>query len=238
MANGMRVLRTLLLVMLFLAVLWIVARPIRTVTVTEQRDVAIPFVTERVASDELPAGQEVVVQPGAQGLKVVYTYFEERSVFGNASPRTQVDPGDRPTESITREPTNEIVEFGTATDLTVDVSSSAESGSLLGVFGESGTLLINATGEIKYWKGGGAGPEGDPRHDYTFVPLRSDANVGALLVRVGTTGPYTEYSELPIRDGFRVLTGAPGERAMGVVNDAPGLFDDNTGSFSVRVVSE
>lgn len=238
MANVTRVLRTMLLVALFLAVLWIIARPIRTIAVTEQRDVTIPYVTERIASDELPAGQEVVVQPGAEGLKVVYTYFEERSVFGRTSPRTQVDAGNRPTESITREPTNEIVEFGTATDLTIDVSSSAESGSLLGVFGESGTLLLNATGEIKYWKGGGAGPEGDPRHDYTFIPLRPDANVGALLVRVGSAGPYVEYTALPLRNGFRVLTGAPGERAMGVVNDAPGLFDDNTGSFSVRVVSE
>ncbi len=147
--------RNLLLVALLvfaLATTWVVARPYRTDVVTESRTETVPFETQRVASAELPIGTEAVVQAGKAGRKVTYVYFQESSLLGKVTSREEVAAGDRPTEKVELAPVPEIVEYGTANKLTVDLKATAESGVDIGVIGPKGTLLVKASGSIRYWK--------------------------------------------------------------------------------------
>lgn len=223
------------LLMLVLAATVALIRPVRTQVVTESQVVSIPFETQRVASAKLPIGSEAVTQPGTDGRKVLYTYFEEHSILGRVDSRTEIAADGRPTERIELAPVDEIVEYGTAGNLTVDLTASAESGVDVGVIGSSGILLVKATGSIRYWKSGTCGPEGDPGHDYTFVPVRPTANVGALLFRVGDSLHYVAYGELEARAGMRVVVGAPGEHVIALINEAPGMYADNSGMFRIQV---
>ncbi len=210
-------------------------RPLRTTVVTTSSTAPVPYTTLRQQTDELPAGLEVVVQEGMDGRKTVFTYSEERTLFGIVLSRAQVPAGEREAERIDTEALPRIIEVGTARRFVSELRSSAEAGVQVGVIGPAGTLLIKASGVVTYMKGSTAPPTGDPSHDYTFVPLRPDVNVGSLLLRVGSQHTYVAYSELELRDGTRVVEGAPGEPVIAVVNDAPGLYEDNQGSFSLLV---
>lgn len=227
----------IILIVLILVAIVVVARPFETVIVTESETIAIPFATERVASAELPVGTEVVVTAGKDGRRIIYTYFQEQRFLGSVTSRTGIPAGDRPTERVEATPETETVEYGTATEFTSDLSASAESGVDIGAIGPSGTMLVKATGVTTYMKGANAGPEGDPVHDYTFIPLMPEFNVGALLVRVGDADSYVAYGTLPLRNGMRVLTGKPGTHVRAVVNDAPGLYEDNTGTLRIQVIA-
>ncbi len=223
------------LLILVLAAIVVVVRPVRTQVVTESRVVALPFETERVASAKLPIGTEAVTRAGVEGRTVLYTYFEERLILGRVDSRTEIDADGRPTESVELAPVDEIVEYGTAGNLTVDLNASAESGVDVGIIGPSGSLLVKASGSIRYWKSGTCGPEGDPGHDYTFVPVRPTANVGALLFRVGESSRYVAYTELEVRDGMRVIVGTPGDHVIALINEAAGMYADNAGMFRIQV---
>lgn len=224
------------LLVLMVAGTWLIARPFRTDVVAETRTETIAFEKQRVASPELPIGTEVVVQAGKLGRKISYVYFSERSFLGKVSSREEVPAGDQPTERIEVAPTPEIVEYGTANEFTVDLNASAESGVDIGVIGPKGTLLVKASGTIRYWKSGTCGPEGDATHDYTFTPIRPDVNVGALMLRVGSAGPYVPYMSLSLTNGMRTVSGTPGEHVRAVVNDAAGLYSDNTGVLRISVI--
>lgn len=226
-----------ILVAAVLVALWYAVRPFQTVSVTTTQTVAIPFESERVPTAQLPVGSEAVVQQGKDGRKVVYRYFEERRFLWTVLSRTEMPAGDRPTERVEIAPVSQTTEYGTATNFTTDLNATAESGVEIGPIGPSGTLLIKASGIIRYMKGITTGPEGDPTHDYTFVPIRPDVNVGALLVRVGEDGPWIVYTELPVREGMRAIIGTPGASVRAVVNDAPGLYEDNAGTFAIRVIA-
>ncbi|PKQ38733.1 MAG: hypothetical protein CVT59_01195 [Actinobacteria bacterium HGW-Actinobacteria-1] len=234
---GARIRGVVMVALLILVLVAAVAliRPVRTQLVTESQVVSIPFETQRVASAKLPIGSEATTQVGAEGRKVLYTYFEERSILGRVESRIEIAADGRPTERVELEPVDEIVEYGTAGNLTVDLTASAESGVDVGVIGSSGILLVKASGSIRYWKSGTCGPEGDPGHDYTFVPVRPTANVGALLFRVGDSSHYVAYSELEARDGMRVVVGTPGEHVIALINEAPGMYADNSGLFRIQV---
>ncbi len=234
-SRGRSVLLVILLV-LMLATTWLIARPYRMDVVTETRTETIAFEKQRVASPELPVGTEVIVQAGKLGRKTTYVYFRERSFLGKVSSRIEVPAGDRPTERIEVAAAPEIVEYGTADEFTVDLNASAESGVDIGVIGPKGALLVKASGTIRYWKGGTCGPEGDATHDYTFTPIRPDVNVGALMLRVGSAGPYVPYVQLTLTNGMRTVTGTPGEHVRAVVNDAAGLYSDNTGVLRISVI--
>ncbi|MGB4592314.1 MAG: LecA/PA-IL family lectin [Coriobacteriia bacterium] len=236
MEQRKRILGAILLIAVLVA-LWYAVRPFQTVTVTVAQAVAIPFEAERVPTAELPVGSEAVIQQGKDGRKVVYTYFAERRFLWMVLSRTELPAGDRPTERVEIAPVSKTIEYGTATRFTSELGATAESGVELGPIGSSGVLLIEASGVIRYMKGVTTGPEGDPTHDYTFVPIKPDANVGALLVRVDEDGPWMVYTDLPLREGMRVIIGAPGESVRAVVNDAPGLFEDNAGTFAIQVIA-
>ncbi len=210
-------------------------RPLRTSVVTTSRSAPVPYTTLRQQTDELPAGYEVVVQQGMNGTKTVFTYSEERTLFGIVLSRTEIPAGSRQAERVDSEARPRIIETGTARRFVSELRSSAESGVQVGVIGPGGRLLIDASGTVSFMKGSAASPTGDPAHDYTFVPLRPDVNVGALLLRVGSKRAYVAYSELDVRDGKRVIEGAPGEPVIAVVNDAPGLYEDNQGAFNLLV---
>jgi len=225
------------LLVLVLGATWVLVRPLRTEIVTESHTASIPFESQRVESAELPIGSETVVQTGKAGRKITFVYFEEKSFLGKVTSRVEIPAAGRPAETVEVTPTAEIVEFGTSDKLTVDVNASAEAGVDIGVIGKGGTLLVKATGSITYWKNGTCGPEGDPTHDYTYVPIRPNANVGALLFRVGNSKSYVSYIELAVTNGMRTVTGKPGEHVRAVVNDAAGLYADNTGAFSIRVIN-
>jgi hypothetical protein len=234
-SRGRRLLLVVLLI-LVLAATWEIIHPFRTEIVTESRSVAIPYETQRVASAEMPVGSEAVVQTGKRGRKVSYVYFQQRSFLGRVTSREEIPAGDQPTERIELASIPEIVEYGTAEEFTVDLKASTESGVDLGVIGPKGTLLVKATGSIRYWKSGTCGPEGDSTHDYTFVPIRPSANVGALMFRVGSSGPYIAYAELAVNGTMRTVTGTPGEHVLAVINDAPGLYADNAGTLRISVI--
>ena len=234
-SRGRSVLLVILLVLL-VTTTWLIARPYRTDVVTETRTETIAFEKQRVASPELPIGTEVVVQAGELGRKVTYVYFNERSFLGRVSSRVEVPAGDQPTERIEVAAKPEIVEYGTADEFAVDLNASAESGVDIGVIGPKGTLLLKASGTIRYWKGGTCGPEGDATHDYTFTPIRPDVNVGALMLRVGSSGVYIPYVELTLVNGMRTVSGTPGEHVRAVVNDAAGLYSDNAGMLRISVI--
>ncbi|MHB1340194.1 MAG: G5 domain-containing protein [Coriobacteriia bacterium] len=225
----------IILIVLVLVAIVLVVRPYETVVVTESQTVAVPYETERIESAELPVGTEAVVRAGKDGRRVVYTYFEERRFLGTVTSRTQVPANGRPAGRVEAAPVTQTVEYGTATEFASDLSASAESGVDIGAIGPAGTMLIQASGVITYMKGSNTGPVGDPVHDYTFIPLMPEENVGALLVRLGD-GTYTAYGDLPLSNGMRVVSGMPGQRVRAVVNDAPGLYEDNTGTLRIRVI--
>ncbi len=225
----------LLVVIIVLLAIAIVLRPLRTTVVTASRVVPVPYTTLRQQTDELPAGYEVVVQEGMDGRKTVFTYSEERTIFGVVLSRAEIEPGDRQAERIDSEALPRIIEVGTARRFVSELRSSAEAGVQIGVIGPQGSLLVEASGVVTYMKGSTAPPTGDPSHEYTFVPLRPDVNVGSLLFRVGSQHTYLSYSELEQRGGKRVIEGSPGEPVIAVVNDAPGLYEDNQGAFNLLV---
>ncbi len=235
MGRRMRGLAAFVLLVLVLAALVALVRPVQTAVVSESRIVSVPYPTQRVASASLPIGSEAVKQAGVEGRTAKLTYFRERTVFGRVTSRVQIDADGRPTERVETAPVAEIIEYGTAGDLTVDLNATAESGVDVGVIGSAGSLLVKASGTVRYWKGGTCGPEGDPGHDYTFVPIRPTANVGALLFRVGDSAHLVAYTELEVRDGMRVIVGTPGTHVVALVNDAAGLYADNAGAFRIQV---
>ncbi|KAF0207634.1 MAG: LecA/PA-IL family lectin [Actinomycetota bacterium] len=234
-SRGRRVLLILLLILVLVST-WVIIRPFRTEIVIESRTEVIRFDTQKVASAELPVGTEAVVQAGTQGRKAVYAYFEEHSFLGKVTSREAIAPDGRPTERVELAPVVQILEYGTASKFAVELIASAESGVDIGVIGSGGTLLVKASGSIRYWKGGTCGPEGDSTHNYTFVPIRPSANVGALLFRVGD-GPYTTYSELAVSGDMRAVSGTPGQHVRAVINDAPGLYADNAGTLRISVLT-
>jgi hypothetical protein len=74
-------------------------------TDADRKTEVIPFETERVESDELPKGYEVVQTTGVPGERV--TTYEVRTLDGAEVERTVLD------REVTREPVDEVVLVGT-----------------------------------------------------------------------------------------------------------------------------
>jgi hypothetical protein len=210
-------------------------QPVRAETIVQARTVPLPFKTRTVQVATMPAGFEVVQQRGATGTAEDLTYVREWVVLGERFGRHVVPAGDRPAFRIVSAPVDRVIGRGAVTSATVAVTGADEPGDVIGTLGADGRMHILATGFVHFWKGGGSGPAGDPAYAYSYPPLRLDAPVGSLLLRVGTGTPTT-YESLPLgSDGYRVLRGKPGDTVVGMVNDHLGLYEDNLGAFTLKI---
>lgn len=106
---------------------------------------------------------------------------------------------------------------------------------LVGTVGNDGFFRFTANGSINFGTDESNGPEGSSWHtgaEYGDKTIRRDVPTGALLIQVGDSKPRA-LSELA-GSGSYELKGNPGQSVYALINESPGNFSDNTGSFGIQ----
>ena len=202
----------------------------------ETTDESVPYATVRLASEDLWENEERLVQPGRDGVLRHYTYFEEEYRDGELVSRKEIYPADEPESEMVSEATTKVVEYGVREGQAFGLVADDQDGVLLGKLDDSGALRFTVEGAITFAEADTfCDSFGNPSYIYTWTPLRPDIYPGALLVGVGPSRPWQALIELESVDDLHLVTGAPGQEVWVVVNDAPGYYDDNRGSFKVIV---
>lgn len=210
---------------------------------TERREVkesvreTIAFETTTVANADLWSNYSRVKRQGREGLAMRETYFIERWRAGRLLSRVP-DPDRAPMLKVMEEPLPRIVEVGTRQGVAFDVDAAAQEGVKVGEVGASGKMVFDVEGSITFaGPTSVCGPEGNEVYRYYHIPLRPDVEPGATLVRVAG-GPWLSLSQVDRERGVYVVEGQPGQPVHAVVNDAPGYFEDNRGSFTFYILAD
>lgn len=106
----------------------------------------------------------------------------------------------------------------------------------VGTVGQDGCFRFTANGNINFGTDESNGPGGSSWHtgsEYGDKTIRQDIPTGALLIQVGDSDPRA-LSELAGPSGTYEVKGTPGQSVYALINESPGNFSDNTGSFGVQ----
>lgn len=213
------------------------ARKVKTLSTKQSVSEPLAFETTTVPNPQMWSNQQRVKQEGRDGVAVRETFYLERWVAGKRISR-ELDPTRKPRVTVLEEPVPQIVEVGTRDGTAFDLGAASETGSRIGTIGPSGVLAFDVEGSITFAGDDTVtGPDGNSSYDYSHDPLRTDVDPGATLVRVGD-GPWLSLDELDRELGVYAVKGEPGQGVWAVVNDAPGYFEDNRGSFRFVISGE
>lgn len=201
----------------------------------ETKQVPLPAGTSTEASAALFANQRIVVRPGQDGLVVRYTYHKERWVDGVMVSRAVIHPKGKPSSEVISQPTTQVVAIGTREGTAVEVNAAMQSGQPLGTIGRSGIMRFEISGTVTFAGDlSECGPFGNAGYKFFQTPYRRDVLPGSALFSVGA-GKSIALRELKKDKRTFVISGKPGQRVMCLVNDSPGYFEDNRGSFQVFI---
>lgn len=143
--------------------------------------------------------------------------------------------GDVGTFTITVTKNGMPVGLDTASTSRVIVPAASEVPTLIGRLSDAGQMRFTATGRVVAVSNSGNGPDGDSSHRTSDLLVPGKAG-GGLLIRIGESGGFKPIDELPLDGAWFVANGKSKQPVYAVINDAPGWYGDNSGSFEVSVL--